>query len=98
MLILDASCGNKPSSSFNNVSLVMVALGRSWTHSKRGWSGLDEGKTDDGRRSFSGNVYCAEEGDRKGSLIYSVCCIHGEPLGFDTVHRGGWYIMGECYN
>ena len=72
MLISDASCGNKPSSSFIHVSLAMVALGRPWAHSKRGWSGLIAGKTDDGRRSCSGSVYCAEEGGRKGSLICSV--------------------------
>jgi hypothetical protein len=32
-------------------------------------------------------VYCAEEGGRKGSLIYSVCCIHGEPLGFGRIQK-----------
>ena len=72
MLISDASCDNKTSSSSNHVSLAMVALGRPWAHSKRGWSGLIAGKTDDGRRSCSGSVCCAEEGGRKGSLIYSV--------------------------
>ena len=87
MLISDASCGNKPSSSFIHVSLAMVALGRPWAHSKRGWSGLIAGKTDDGRRSCSGSVYCAEEGGRKGSLRYSVCCIHGEPLGFGRIPK-----------
>ena len=87
MLISDASCGNKPSSSFIHVSLAMVALGRPWAHSKRGWSGLIAGKTDDGRRSCSVSVYCAEEGGRKGSLIYSVCCIHGEPLGFGRIPK-----------
>ena len=73
MLISDASCGNKPSSSFIHVSLAMVALGRPWAHSKRGWSGLIAGKTDDGRRSCSGSVYCAEEGGRK-RLTY-ICCV-----------------------
>ena len=87
MLISDASCDNKTSSSFIHVSLAMVALGRPWAHSKRGWSGLIAGKTDDGRRSCSGSVYCAEEGGRKGSLIYSVCCIHGEPLGFGRIPK-----------
>ena len=87
MLISDASCGNKPSSSFIHVSLAMVALGRPWAHSKRGWSGLIAGKTDDGWRSCSGSVYCAEEGGRKGSLICSVCCIHGEPLGFGRIPK-----------
>jgi hypothetical protein len=87
MLISDASCDNKTSSSFIHVSLVMVALGRPWAHSKRGWSGLIPGKTDDGRRSCSGSVYCAEEGGRKGSLIYSVCCIHGEPFGFGRIPK-----------
>jgi hypothetical protein len=65
----------------------MVALGRPWAHSKRVWSGLIAGKTDDGWRSCSGSVYCAEEGVRKGSLIGSVCCIHGEPLGFERIPK-----------
>jgi hypothetical protein len=65
----------------------MVALGRPWAHSKRDWSGLIAGKTDDGRRSCSGSVFCAEEGGRKGSLMYSVCCIHGEPLGFGRIPK-----------
>ncbi len=65
----------------------MVALGRVWTYSKRGWSGLIAGKTDDGRRSCSGSVYCAEDGGRKGSLICSVCWIHGEPLGFGSIPK-----------
>ncbi len=72
-------------SSSNHVSLAMVALGRPWAYSKRGCSGLITGKTDDGRRTCSDSVYCAEEGDRKGSLIYSVCCIHDEPLGFGRI-------------
>jgi hypothetical protein len=45
------------------------------------------GKTDDGRRSCSDSVYCAEEGGRKGSLMCSVCCIHGEPLGFGRIPK-----------
>ncbi len=66
---------------------VSRLLGRPWPHSKRGWSGLIAGKTDDGRRSCSGSVYCAEEGGRKGSLICSVCCIHDEPLGFGRIPK-----------
>ncbi len=47
MLISDDSCDNKTSSSFIHVSLAMVALGRPWAYSKRGWSGLIAGKTDE---------------------------------------------------
>jgi hypothetical protein len=66
-----------------------MTLGRSWTYSKRGWSGLTAGnlKTDGGRRSCSDSVYCDEEGVRKGSLLYSVCCIHGESLDFGSIPK-----------
>ena len=92
MLISDVSCDNKTNSfqpCFLGDGRTRSALDafQEWAHSKMGWSGLIAGKTDDGWRSCSGSVCCAEEGDRKGSLIYSVCCIHGEPLGFGRIPK-----------
>jgi hypothetical protein len=72
MLISEVSCLNKLSSFFAHVSTGGDCSRSALGAFQRGWSGLIAGKTDGGRRSCLGSVYCAEEGGRR-RLRFIVC-------------------------